>query len=154
MVISAEELFNVLRNEKKTGELQPLPKNFYEQAAKTATGAETKEGGQQQSVQKAINAIKERRTQKILIYLAYGRTPTAPMPLEEEELYNQIKKILKSESNNIKATKIKITAHIPEIITTTGNKIGPYEQNEVIELYDKEDVKFIVDNKIGETTNQ
>lgn len=148
--ITSEEIFNLLKSEKKTGEIIPLRKTFYKEAEELAK-QQTQE--QSQNTERALNIIKEKRTQKILIYLAYDKALPQPLPQEEEETYARIEQIINKANPQAKTRKIKITAHIPEIITSTGNKLGPYEQNEIIELYDNSDIKFIIDNKIGETIN-
>ena len=150
MEIDSEEIFNLLKSEKKTGEIIPLRKTFYKEARELIKQQPQE---QKQNLDRTLNIIKEKRTQKILIYLAYDKVLPQPLPQEEEETYNNIKQLVSNPNTQQKTKKIRITAHIPEIITSTGNKLGPYEQNEIIELYDNSDIKFIIENKIGETIN-
>ena len=148
--VSAEEIFNLLKSEKKTGEIMPLRSTFYREAE---AFIKQQPPDQTQNIAKTVNIIKEKRMQKILIYLAYDKPLPQPLPQEEEETKNEIKLILSKTATQPKTKKIKITAHIPEVITSSGNKLGPYEQNEIIELYNNTDIKFIIDNKIGEAIN-
>ncbi|MDE1824425.1 MAG: hypothetical protein KGH69_02305 [Candidatus Micrarchaeota archaeon] len=137
-----------MKNEKKTGEIIPLEADFYLGIAGLASSVPDDQ--ERNNLNKTIEAIKERRVQKILVYIAYGKQVPAPLPTEEEDLYNQIKRILKKDSAPTNQTTVRISADIPEIITTKGSKIGPFKQNEIVKMGDTEDVKFIIDNKIGE----
>lgn len=149
-----ETLFSKLTEEKKTGELLPLPEDFYQSAAsveeeKHRANEENKER-YEHSRQALIKTIKAKRTQKILIYLAYGKPLPKPLPKEEEKLYRNIKKILQSDTKTGSITRLRITSQIPEIITPEGNRIGPFQQNEIVETENKGEVEFILNNKIGE----
>lgn len=106
---------------------------------------------QKENAQRLLSALKNRRIQKVLIYLAYGRGLPHPVPEEEEELYAEIKKVLEKGSKIAKSRKIKILAQIPEILTPKGYKIGPYTQNQIVETDNEADIAFIISNKIGET---
>ncbi|MCL4365573.1 MAG: DNA replication complex GINS family protein [Candidatus Marsarchaeota archaeon] len=142
-------LNNILKNENKTGEIVSLPRNFYkniEEKEKTLT----KDSDELKNMIKLFDLIKEKRRQKILIYLAYNKEIPRPLPSEEEDLYTQIRIILNKNQGEPKPQKIKFWKSIPEIITSTGNKIGPYEQAEIVLLYNLSDIKFIIDNKLGE----
>jgi hypothetical protein len=74
------------------------------------------------------------------------------MPEEEEELHRRLKIVVESATGE-KLTRIKIIARTPELITPNGKRIGPYEENEVIEVSDKHDTEYILNNKIGEILN-
>ena len=39
---------------------------------------------------------------------------------------------------------------VPEIITNTGTKLGPYNKNEIIDINSNDDIMFIIENNIGE----
>ncbi len=150
-VIQTEFLFSRLAEEKKTGELLPLPASFYREVEETIKKHDkTGTPAEQQNKQTILNLLKAKRTQKILIYIAYGKQIPVQLPSEEEALYYQILKILNKEANIPRTTKIKILINIPEIITTQGNKIGPYQEGEVIQMEDSGDAEFIINNKIGE----
>ena len=149
--IQTEFLFSKLAEEKKTGELTPLPKDFYKKAEESIKKYEkTGNASELQNKQTALNALKAKRTQKILVYMAYGKTMPEQIPAEEEALYNQILRILNKEANMPRTTKIKILINIPEIITTQGNKIGPFKEGEIVHVEDSGDAEFIINNKIGE----
>ena len=150
-----EELFDKVDKEKKTGELLPLPKDFYKRVReKIYVSSRTNNAGfSTTSATKLVESLKARRIQKILTYLAYGKQIPVPVPEEEELLYTQIKKLVEQEQGNKNKIKIKIVSEIPEISTPYGKKIGPYKQNEIIETNDKQDIEFILNNNIGETTN-
>ncbi|MDE1834643.1 MAG: hypothetical protein KGH64_04865, partial [Candidatus Micrarchaeota archaeon] len=135
------------------GELMPLPHDFYNQVQELLGTISNKETGEYSSVNKTISLLKEKRTQKLLVYIAYSKQLPAPLPSEEEALYIQIKKIVNSSTPEAKSIKIKVSKSIPQVITPKGNSIGPFEQNQTVFLSDISDVKFIVDNKIGEIVN-
>ncbi|MDE1822907.1 MAG: hypothetical protein KGI00_00715 [Candidatus Micrarchaeota archaeon] len=147
-MLSWESVFEALKNEKKTGEIIPLEAEFYNNANRLVASMQDEQ--EKSNMVKTINTIKEKRAQKILVYIAYGKQVPAPLPTEEEDLYNQIKRILKKESAPTNQTTIRISADIPEIITTKGSKIGPFRQNEIVKTGDTDNIKFIIDNKIGE----
>jgi hypothetical protein len=148
---SVNSLYNLFKAEQKSGEISPLPKDFYLAANEKLKLLGKPESDEYKNATKIINAIKERRTQKILMYLAYNKEVPRPMPIEEEDLYIQIKNILNKNSEP-KPTKVKIAKAIPQIVSPTGNKLGPFEQNEIAYIYDPADIKFMVENKLGETT--
>jgi DNA replication initiation complex subunit (GINS family) len=140
-----------------TGELQPLQKDFYSLVSVLITGLERETGNsektkQAENTKKMIAILRERRKQKLLVYLAYDRPLPQQMPEEEEVLYNEINQLLTKEIPNSKLSRLKITAEIPEVITAEGRKIGPYKLGEVIEVSNSGDAEFIVKNKIGEIT--
>ena len=141
-------VFEVLKAEKKSGELVVLSKDFYEETAKLL--AQTKDPTEKQNIGRTIDSIKEKRTQKILVYVAYNKELPNQPPHEEEDLYNQITKIVKREARTTNQTKVRITADVPELITTKGNRIGPFKQNEIVSVGDGDDTKFIIENRIGE----
>jgi hypothetical protein len=146
METSETEIFVALKNEKQTGELQQLPKDFYKKHQQFQRSSDQ----ESQNASRAINSLREKRTQKILVYIAYGKPIPQPVPQEDEETYNKIRHILKKENADKISTKIKITSNIPEIITPNNNKIGPFKQNEIVELQEQSEIKFIIENKIGE----
>lgn len=148
MESSPEKIFELLKKERKTGELLPLESDFYDIAEELAKRSPNET--EQQSLGRTLAAIREKRTQKILIYIAYNKELPSPTPRQEEDLYKQIKKILKRENSTPSSTRMRITADVPEIITTKGNRIGPFKQNQVVDVSDSDDTKFIIENKIGE----
>ncbi|MEM3181030.1 MAG: hypothetical protein QW091_02305 [Candidatus Micrarchaeaceae archaeon] len=149
--VSAEILFDKLSAEKSTGELNPLTADFYYKAEQyIALLANTdKSSVEVVNAQKMLSQLKEKRKQKILVYLAFGKPLPKPIPEEEETLYNEILQIL-SNSADVKTTRLKILADLPEIMTPEGKKLGPFKNGEVIEVTDVKDASFIVNNKIGE----
>ena len=102
------------------------------------------------SMLRLATQIQTARTQKLLIYIAYNKEVPRPLPTQEEDLYIQIKKILINWTGENKQSKIKITKPIPQIVTPTGTKLGPFEQNQIVQLTENSDIKFMIDNKLGE----
>lgn len=149
--INVNGLLGLLRSERKSGEVITLPKDFYSKTAEKLRTYE-KDTDEYKNINKIISSIKEKRKQKMLVYLAYNKDLPRPVPTEEEDLYMQIKNIINN-NDDIKPSKVKIIKPIPQIVTPSGSRIGPYEQNEIVYVYDYTDTKFIVENKIGETTD-
>lgn len=151
--ITTEEIFNKLNEERKTGELLPLSKEFYENAKTDLDEAPLENAAKHlENRNKVMAMLKTRRTQKILTYIAYGRALPRPIPEEEERLYIRINRIIEEENGSAKTTKIRITADTPELITAEGRKLGPFGKNTVIEVENRSDLEFLIKNKIGETT--
>lgn len=155
MDVSVETLFGMLNEEKKTGELLKLDKDFYAVAEKYAkTEEDTSDENKKQKIanfKKLLASFKSLRERKILIYLAYNKQITNQIASEEQALYVQVRKLLESknpESENI--TRIKVSTDIPEIVTPNGNKLGPLKQNQIIEVEKGSDLDFIIQNRIGE----
>jgi DNA replication initiation complex subunit (GINS family) len=151
--LEIENLFSRLDSEKKTGELLQLPEDFYTNVNEEVSKLEeTDHNGTKQAAntKKTLAQFKNLRMQKILIYLAYNKQLPSPLPKEETEAYKAIKKLLEGEINIPKATKIRILEKVPEIITTSGKKIGPFEKGEIVTPEKETDIEFIVNNKIGE----
>lgn len=152
--VSVEELFAKLAEEKKTGELSVLPEDFYLKASGGTEDSHENATIHDENRRKLIGALKARRQQKMLTYLAYGKNLPHPIPKEEERLYILIKKILDEENKSTRSTKIKIISDAPELVTTEGRKIGPFEKNTIIDVENQEDLEFMLKNKIAETINQ
>ncbi|VVB77013.1 Uncharacterised protein [uncultured archaeon] len=158
-LINTELLFAKLNEEKSTGELTPLPKEFYflvdefvENLEKTNDSDPARK--QIENTRRMAVSLKEKRKQKLLIYLAYGKPLPQPMPEAEEALYNEIRRILSRDESKDRVSKLKVTADVPEVFTAAGKKIGPYKLGEVVEVPDKDDYEFMLKNKIGEQISQ
>jgi DNA replication initiation complex subunit (GINS family) len=156
--ITPEVLFSKLQNEKATGELLTLQKDFYSLVGALIAELEsvtTEEKKRQcENIKKMLFALKERRKQKVLMYLAYNKRMPQPIPEEEEVLYNEINKVLNKDASSIRISRLKIISTIPEVLTANGRKIGPFKQGEVVEISNSNDAEFILNNKIGEVITQ
>ena len=157
ITITSEFLFLKLAEERSKGELSPLPKDFYLEASKFIESMASGDSDTKQvlNVQKILRDIREKRRQKLVVYLAYNRPLPQPFPAEEEALYNEIRRILnETAESNAGTARLRILSDIPEILTTEGRKIGPYKQGEVIEISAGADAEFMLKNKIGELVSQ
>jgi len=157
--MTTEMLFSKLNEEKNRGELAPLQKDFYVSATDFIKKLDSDSNNQQHTKQaentrRLIENLKEKRRQKLLIYLAYEKPLPQPVPEEEEDLYNEIRKILNKDEEKGRVATMKILADVPEVFTSEGRKVGPYKQGDVIEVPNSSDVEFMVKNKIGELTTQ
>jgi hypothetical protein len=155
ITITSDLLFSTLNEEREKGALAPLPKEFYSEATLfienmggDAPGGKVK---QVSNARRMLHELKEKRRQKLLIYLAYDKPLPQPVPDEEEALYNEIRRILNRTAEGSERTaRIKILADVPEILTSEGKKIGPYKQGAVVEMPRGADAEFVLKNKIGE----
>jgi len=152
--ITPEVIFSKLQAERKTGELLPLPADFYEQIDKEIENLKKNPSMESkqylENFMKLVNQLKEKRMQKVLIYLAYNKQLPQPIPRFEENLFKKIKAIINEESKPPQVKRIKINLDIPEIITPEGNKIGPFSKDQIIEIDDSKEIEYILQNKIGE----
>ena len=155
--VQPDEIFNIIKTEARHGEMTDLSPDFYVKLRKKIedlknTDDETNTSTAENVVQ-AEKTLKTKRMQKILIYLAYNKQLPARVPEEERSTYERIKQIINETSSLSKTTKVKITTRTPEIINQEGKKIGPFEQNQVVELDKDSDINFIISNKIGVIIN-
>jgi len=152
--ITPEVIFSKLQAERKTGELLPLPADFYEQIDKEIENLKKNPSMESkqylENFMKLVNQLKEKRMQKVLIYLAYNKQLPQPIPRFEENLFKKIKAIINEESKPPQVKRIKINLDIPEIVTPEGNKIGPFSKDQIIEIDDSKEIEYILQNKIGE----
>ncbi|MCL5239283.1 MAG: hypothetical protein M1286_02315 [Candidatus Marsarchaeota archaeon] len=156
--ITTEGLFSALQQEKSAGELMPLQHDFYAQAQVFLSSLkkdQTPDGTRAlDNTEKILATLKNRRKQKILLYIAYNKPLPAPVPAEDEVLYNKIFAVMNKTDGGIKVSRMRITSDVPEVLTSKGKKIGPFKQGEIIEVMDNEDADFIIKNRIGEATAQ
>ncbi|MDE1855682.1 MAG: hypothetical protein KGH49_00365 [Candidatus Micrarchaeota archaeon] len=152
MEISVEQLFNMLQSERKTGEVLPLPKDFYKEASQQLGSLEGSPDKQHSAnFRKLLASVKERRIQKLLIYLAYNKQLPNQVPDEEEELYKNIRLLLESKASNVQQLRrVKISADMPELTMPNGSRVGPYKKSQVLEVADNYAADFLVNNKLAE----
>jgi hypothetical protein len=161
LIITYDYLWEIYQKEKQTNQLLPISKTFYADAltfidklnAKDETGLNTKTN----SIN-ILNNIFEKRRQKILIYIAYGKPLPQPVSSLEQDFCDKVSDVLKV--NKLDGTNIKTSDRVllrslkdmPEVILPSGNKAGPFKKNQTIELGSNEgDIKFLLDNAICES---
>lgn len=149
-LISTEDLFSRLSEERRTGDLLPLPQDLYASIEANKLADKT----QEENRQRLVATLRARRTQKILTYLAYGRKLPKPIPAEEERLYIRLKKIVEEDGPTAAQSKIKILVSAPELVTPEGRTVGPFEKNTIVEIGNRQDLEYLLKNKIGEAINQ
>lgn len=150
-LITAEEIFSILQKEKKTGELLQLEPDFYKKTKSSQELQNTAENSAE-NYQRMLALLREKRTQKILNYIAFGRSLPHPIPEEEERLYIRIKNIITEEEKGA-GTKLKVFEETPEIITPEGKKIGPFHKNETVEV-NKPEAEFMINNNIAKKVDE
>jgi len=152
--VSYETAWETFESEKKTNSLQPLAKDFYSSAIKYLSSSLASET-EKSNMAKILIDLFEKRKQKILAYIAYGKQLPSDVPSEELDFYERITKIAKNEKLNITNDENKILLRvlkdIPEIVLPSGSKIGPLSKDEIIRVDSiNEDVKFLLDHTICE----
>ena len=167
--------------EDQTNELQPLSKDFYEKTLLLINQIKDPEIGRspKSNSLKLLNKLFEKRKQKIAIYAAYNKPLPNPVPKEEQELYIKIITLLKNITLNknslpseksyaqespkediIKqpdypkeAKQVKALQNMPEILLPSGNKIGPANKGDIIDINNDEDIKFLISSSLCEYTS-
>lgn len=152
MEITVDSLYTMVQSERKTGEVISLPKDFYSSANKALKTIESGEDvSHANNFKKLLASIKERRIQKLLIYLAYNKLLPATMPQEEEELYQKVRFLLESKQDATpRLKKVKITTEMPELMMPNGSKSGPYKENQILEMTNEDEMEFLLNNKLAE----
>ncbi len=157
MDISINLLFNILSEENKTGEVLDLANDFYPSAYSELSKLEENTDAAQQAknFKKLLDTIKTKRFQKILLYVAYNKQIEVHVPKEEQTLYKEALTLIGKHSQQINSneqiqkTKMKITSDLPELLVPNKGKIGPFKQDQVVELADIKEVEFLSNNKLA-----
>jgi len=155
--ITYDYLWQAYQKEKQTNQLLLIPKTFYEDTFKFLHDKgpdKDNDKSTNDNTLKLVNDFFEKRKQKILIYIAYNKQLPQPISNKETEFYNRILQIVKSEkldfSNQGNIHTLKSMKSIPEIILPSGNKIGPLTKDQVIDMENEQDRKYLVENTICE----
>ncbi|MCL4379479.1 MAG: hypothetical protein M1160_02430 [Candidatus Marsarchaeota archaeon] len=151
-------LWQAYQKEKRSNELQFIPKSFYEDSIeliKELTESASAEDGvpQKENAAKLLNSTFERRKQKIMIYAAYGRQPPGPLPQREAELYDAAVRLMQESTINkmaegAKVATLRAVQSIPEILLPSGRRLGPLEEDQALEVSNKDDRAFLLNNNI------
>jgi DNA replication initiation complex subunit (GINS family) len=156
---SYEMLWQTYQKEKRSNELQLVPKTFYDDMkvfmkAIAESSAQTDETRiQKDNAARLLNGIFERRKQKILVYVAYSKPLPGPVPQHEAELYEEATKLMKADTLGLVTEdkieqRLRSTQALPEIILPSGGKIGPLDKDQVVDVKNKDDRLFLVNSKI------
>jgi DNA replication initiation complex subunit (GINS family) len=153
-----ESLWQAYQKEKQSNELQLLPKTFYEDIieyiGKIPKNGSEEEKSLETNILNMLNNLFERRKQKLVIYAAYNKQIPTSIAQKEIEFYEKIKKAISSntleytKSQDEKIVVLRSVQKIPEIILPSGRKVGPLENEQILEVKDKDDVKFLINNGI------
>ena len=158
--ITYDYLWETYQKEKQTNQLLPISKTFYTDAFVFIDGLAGKGEAETSTKTNSINILNnifEKRRQKILIYIAYGKALPQPISSIEQELCSKVQDILKV--NKLDGTNIKLTDKVslrslkdmPEVIMPSSNKAGPFKKNQIIEIGSQEsDIAFLLSNDICE----
>ncbi len=155
--MSYDYLWQLCQKEKQTNQLLQIPKTFYEDMSNFIT---TLDPSNEKSVQIKANATKmlsdlfENRKQKILFYVAHGRTLPQPLSTLEMEFYDNVVRVMKSSKIELgkvqnSHTVLKSLVDIPEIMLPSGGKLGPLKKDQVLESkFSEADMDFLLANAI------
>jgi hypothetical protein len=154
-------LWEILQKERSSNSLQLVPKNFYNEVFDFIKDTETKNSTSEEvSVQTAnmkrlLMEIFEKRKQKIILYVAYKKPMPSPTVDIELDLYNKLTdlylntKIISQETTKAQQNRLRVIIEkLPEVFLPSGLKIGPLEKGQVIEVADKTDSAFLIDNSL------
>ncbi|MCL4389085.1 MAG: hypothetical protein M1528_02205 [Candidatus Marsarchaeota archaeon] len=152
-------LWQINQKEKQSNELQLVPKTLYNDIKELLDNTDDRSSEelkiQKENTLKLINSIFERRKQKIMVYAAYGKEMPSPAPDQDNAFYREAVNLIGA--NNLTYAKreqrevqLKAIQSIPEIVLPSGNKIGPLEKDQVLNLNQKEneDKNFLINNGI------
>ncbi len=154
-------LWEVLQKERSSNALQLLPKGFYAdvreflETAKSGPGKNEESEIQAGNIERLVSEIFEKRKQKVALYVAYKKPLPNPITDIETDLYNKMMELYantkltgpietKAQQNKLRV----IIEKLPEVFLPSGSKIGPLEKGQLIEVQDKNDSKFLIDNSL------
>ena len=160
VIITYDYLWEIYQKEKQTNQLLPISKTFYADAQTFIDKLNAKNEVESNTKTNSINILNnifEKRRQKILIYIAYGKPLPQPVGSIEQDFcdkVNDILKVNKLDGTNIRTVDkvlLKSLKDMPEVILPSGDKAGPFKKNQTLELGSNEgDIKFLLDNTICE----
>ncbi len=150
--LAYESLWQAAYKEKKTNELQTLPKTFYFDANSYINSLKENDDDSEtkRNAQKLLNELVEKRKQKILIYVAYNKSLPQPSIGEEQEFYEKVLATYKSQNFGQKEATaekeeelLNVVKDVPEILLPSGKKLGPLKKGDVLPVQDKDDAEFL-----------
>ena len=152
-------IWTVYQKEKQTNKLTLVQKQFYTDARDFINKIEKTSLEGQAIISNTIQTLDlliASRKRKIIIYAAYSKPLPQPIPDEEREFYNSLLSLIKNYNiynrKDILEDKLKpvlkVVISIPKITLPSGNHIGPLEKNQLIEVEDDNDRKYLEANKI------
>lgn len=159
--ITYDYVWEVYQKEKGTNELQQVYKTFYSDIAEYIKKLETETNDESEATKsntkRLVNSIYERRKQKIMVYVAYGKTLPQSVAKEETDFYNAIIKLFNENVVDSKVMKeansqkvLRAACDIPEIFLPSGGKLGPVGKSELINISSEEDKEYLITNKLCE----
>ena len=157
--LSYESLWQAVYKEKKTNEIQTIPKTFYDDIEKyiekLGKGENEETSETKQNAIKLLEGLFEKRKQKILIYIAHNKSLPQPMPPAEQKFYELVSEDCNKttldgykSSTEQKITSLRVNKDIPEIILPSGKKIGPYKAGDKVNTDNMEDISFLKSTEI------
>jgi DNA replication initiation complex subunit (GINS family) len=155
--VSYDYLWQLCQKEKQTNQLLLIPKTFYEDISNFITSLDpTNERSMQIKANaiKMVNELFESRKQKILFYVAHGRSLPQPICMMESTFYDNVVQIMKSSKIEFEAVKgshtaLKSLVDIPEIMLPSGNKLGPLKKGQLLsDKFPDTDLNFLLTNSI------
>lgn len=160
VTITYDYLWEIYQKEKQTNQLLPISKSFYTDAQtfinKLGTTNEVDANTKANTIN-LLNNLFEKRRQKILIYIAYGKALPQPVSSLEQDFCDRVNDVLKvnklDSTNNRTPDRVLLRSlkDIPEVVLPSGNKAGPFKKNQTIELSSHEgDIEFLLSNTICE----
>jgi DNA replication initiation complex subunit (GINS family) len=150
--IAYEGLWQAAYKEKKTNELQILPKTFYSDMISYINSLKDDEETREvkSNAFKLLEDLFDRRKQKILIYIAHNKPLPQPIIEAEQDFYDTVLNIYKSKNLDhgimpkvVNEETLSVVKDIPEIMLPSGTKIGPLKKGDRVPVSDTEDIEFL-----------
>ena len=159
--ITYDYIWEVYQKEKATNELQQVMKTFYKDISTFIAGLDAEHAEEAETTQtntkRLVVSIYERRKQKIMVYVAYGKQIPQSVAKEETDFYNSIIKLFNENvvderilAGNDKKKSLKAACDIPEIFLPSGKRVGPVGKTEFVEVASSEDEEYLITNKLCE----
>ncbi len=168
--MNEDELLEIYHYEIKNPDLAEVPQTFYQDLEDFLKEYEKKVSEdisywkQYQNYRSIIERLKQKRLEKVLL-AALNNIQLKFLP-EEEILYKRVQELLEDfsklseevpkevieeepEQPKEEIKKVKILVHVDAYYGLDGNKYGPYEAGEIVELPSQE-AQWLVDSEFAE----
>ncbi len=155
---SFDYIWTVYQKEKQTNKLTLIQKQFYADSKEFIGKIDKSTLEGQSTISNTIQTldlIVGSRKRKLIIYAAYSKPLPQPIPDEEREFYNKLLGLIKSygiygeeQTQEKKQAPMKVLIAVPEITLPSGGHVGPLEKDQLIEVENDDDRKYLESNRI------
>ncbi len=143
-------IWQVWQKEKRSSELQDIPKEFYSEAFEGLS--KIKDHETYENLSSLMQQIFNIRKKKIMMYVAHEQPIKDTVPYSEQVFYQKLSDIYQNEKlNDLAGEKVLtliVQQELPKIILPSGTEFGPVEKGQSISIKDKDDREFLIANNI------